>query len=52
MAAVFCLGNQAGAVAQSGKTGVIVVDVQGDFTTWKKGSLAVPGTDEAFVKSV
>jgi nicotinamidase/pyrazinamidase len=30
--------------------GVIVVDVQGDFTTWKQGSLAVEGTDEAFVK--
>jgi len=38
--------------AQSGKTGVIVVDVQGDFTTWKNGSLAVPGTDETYVKSV
>ncbi|RLF31484.1 MAG: amidase [Thermoplasmata archaeon] len=38
--------------AQSGKTGVIVVDVQGDFTTWKNGSLAVPGTDESYVKSV
>ncbi len=29
--------------------GVIVVDVQGDFTTSKKGSLAVPGTDQAFI---
>ena len=38
--------------AQRGKTGVIVVDVQGDFTTWKNGSLAVPGTDESYVKSV
>jgi nicotinamidase/pyrazinamidase len=34
------------------KTGVIVVDVQGDFTQWKKGSLAVEGTDEAYVKTV
>lgn len=34
------------------KTGVIVVDIQGDFTTWKKGSLAVEGTDEAFIKKV
>jgi len=34
------------------KTGVIVVDVQGDFTTWKKGSLAVNGTDKAFVDKV
>ena len=32
--------------------GVIVTDVQGCFTTWKKGSLAVPGSDEAYVKSV
>ncbi len=34
------------------KIGVIVVDMQGDFTTWKKGSLAVAGTDEAFVANV
>src|SRR5208283_3823223 len=34
-----------------GKWGVIVTDVQGDFTEWKKGSLAVPGSDEAYVKS-
>lgn len=34
------------------KMGVIVVDLQGDFTTWKDGSLAVPGTDETFVKEV
>lgn len=32
--------------------GVIVVDVQGDFTTWKNGSLAVKGTDKAFVDKV
>jgi nicotinamidase/pyrazinamidase len=32
--------------------GVIVVDLQGDFTTWQKGSLAVEGTDETFVKKV
>ncbi len=35
----------------TGKWGVIVTDVQGDFTEWKKGSLAVPGSDEAYVKS-
>lgn len=35
-----------------GHTGVIVVDMQGDFTTWKKGSLAVNGSDEPFVKKV
>jgi len=34
------------------KVGVIVVDVQGDFTTWKQGSLAAPGTDQAFVEKV
>ncbi|MGD0915304.1 MAG: bifunctional nicotinamidase/pyrazinamidase [Thermodesulfobacteriota bacterium] len=34
------------------KTGVIVVDVQGDFTKLKNGSLAVDGTDEAYVKAV
>jgi nicotinamidase/pyrazinamidase len=34
------------------KIGVIVVDIQGDFTTWKKGSLAVPGTDKAFIDNV
>ncbi|HKK69284.1 MAG TPA: isochorismatase family protein [Bacteroidales bacterium] len=32
--------------------GVIVVDVQGDFTTWKEGSLAVQGTDKAFVEKI
>ncbi len=36
----------------AGKIGVIVVDVQGDFTRWKGGSLAVPGSDEAYVKKV
>ena len=32
--------------------GVIVVDMQGDFTEWKSGSLAVNGTDKAFVEKV
>jgi len=32
--------------------GVIVVDVQGDFTTWKKGALAVEGTDAAFIETL
>ncbi len=32
--------------------GVIVVDMQGDFTTLKKGSLAVEGSDQAFVDKV
>ncbi len=34
------------------KVAVIVVDMQGDFTTWKHGSLAVAGTDQAFVEKV
>lgn len=34
------------------RIGVIVVDVQGDFTTLKKGSLAVNGTDSAYVQQV
>jgi nicotinamidase/pyrazinamidase len=33
-------------------TGVIVVDMQGDFTIYKNGSLAVAGTDKAFVDKV
>ncbi len=40
------------AARATGEIGVIVVDVQGDFTEWKKGSLAVPGTNEAFVRQV
>ncbi len=36
----------------SKKYGTIVTDIQGCFTTWKNGSLAVPGSDEAYVKSV
>lgn len=37
---------------ETAKIGVIVVDVQGDFTKLKNGSLAVEGTDEAYVKAV
>lgn len=37
---------------ETGKIGVIVVDVQGDFTKFKNGSLAVEGTDEAYLKAV
>lgn len=33
-------------------TAIIVVDVQGDFTQVKQGSLAVPGTDQAYVDAV
>lgn len=34
------------------RAAVIVVDIQGDFTTWKNGSLAVEGTDRTYVKRV
>jgi len=34
------------------KIGVNVVDIQGDFTKLKNGSLAVDGTDEAYIKAV
>lgn len=37
---------------ETGKIAVIVVDVQGDFAKLKNGSLAVEGTDEAYIKSV
>jgi len=33
------------------KIGVIVVDIQGDFTELKNGSMAVEGTDEAYIKA-
>lgn len=34
------------------KWGVLVVDMQGDFTKWKQGSLAVPGSNEDYVRKV
>ena len=34
------------------KIGVVVVDIQGDFTKLKNGSLAVEGTDEAYIKTI
>src|SRR3972149_8814370 len=37
---------------ETAKIGVIVVDVQGDFTKFKNGSLAVEGTDESYIKAV
>ena len=39
-------------VKETEKIGVIVVDVQGDFTKLRNGSLAVGGTDEAYIKTV
>jgi nicotinamidase/pyrazinamidase len=38
--------------AEATKIGVVVVDVQADFTKLKNGSLAVDGTDEAYIKAV
>jgi nicotinamidase/pyrazinamidase len=51
---VLCLGIAALAqvATADSKTAVVVVDVQADFTTAHKGSLAVAGTDEAFLKNV
>ena len=34
------------------KTGIIVVDVQADFTELKSGALAVPGTDAQYIDDV
>jgi nicotinamidase/pyrazinamidase len=39
-------------VKDTTKIGIIVVDIQGDFTKFKNGSLAVEGTDEAYIKAV
>lgn len=33
-------------------TGVIVVDLQGDFTQARQGALAVPGTDQPYIDKV
>ena len=40
------------ALIYSEHTGVIVVDVQADFTELKAGSLAVPGTDAQYISVV
>ncbi len=48
---VLVLGGMAMAQDKA-KIGVIVVDVQGDFTKLKNGSLAVEGTDESYMKAV
>ncbi|THB79971.1 MAG: isochorismatase family protein [Desulfobacteraceae bacterium] len=37
---------------KTGTTAVVVVDVQGDFTQVKSGSLAVAGTDQAYLDQV
>jgi nicotinamidase/pyrazinamidase len=51
MSAIFILAYAPTVLSQQ-TTGVIVVDMQGDFTTYKNGSLAVAGTDKAFVDKV
>jgi len=48
---VLVLGGMAMA-QEKAKMGIIVVDLQGDFTKFKNGSLAVEGTDEAYIKAV
>jgi nicotinamidase/pyrazinamidase len=39
-------------MASAGKTGVIVVDFQADFTTYRNGSLAVPDSGEDYIQKV
>ncbi len=51
LGAAFLLASPCSAQAAD-KLAVIVVDVQGDFTTFRQGSLAVNGTDETFVRKV
>lgn len=48
---LFCVVPLSAVVAGE-KAAVIVVDMQGDFTTWKKGTLAVNGADAAYVSKV
>jgi hypothetical protein len=36
--------------ALAGKWAVVLVDIQGDFTLWKNGSLAVAGSDKTYVQ--
>lgn len=52
MSIVFIIMLIGGLAMATEKIGVIVVDVQGDFTKFKNGSLAVEGTDEAYIKAV
>jgi nicotinamidase/pyrazinamidase len=46
------IGGGMAMAQEKAKIGVIVVDIQGDFTKLKNGSLAVDGTDEAYMKAV
>ncbi len=51
VSAIFITVNSPAVYSQQTK-GVIVVDMQGDFTTYKSGSLAVDGTDKTVVEKV
>ena len=51
MSTIFILAYTPAVLSQQ-TSGVIVVDMQGDFTTYKNGSLAVAGTDKDFVDKV
>ena len=48
---ILVLGGMAMA-QEKAKMAIIVVDLQGDFTKFKNGSLAVEGTDVAYIKAV
>jgi len=50
--AAICFLLNTSVVFGAQEIGVIVVDMQGDFTTLKNGSLAVAGTDKDFVDKV
>lgn len=49
---IYLAVSAATATAAGAKVGVIVVDLQGDFTTLNKGSLAVAGTDQEYLDRV
>jgi nicotinamidase/pyrazinamidase len=52
LAAMVGLAMNADVARAGGPVAVVVVDVQGDFTTAHKGSLAVGGSDEAYLQQV
>lgn len=50
--AVFCLALAPMLALAKEDLAVVLVDVQGDFTTAHKGSLAVPNSDQAYLEKV
>ncbi len=48
---ILFLGGAVAMAKTTTKTGILIVDIQGDFTKFKSGSLAVDGTDEAYIKT-